>query len=141
MEQVQTPIGAPHHHRRRLCESPSQASGVVSFSHIIQTYDSEYQRLYSMTKNMMAKASRDDRIWEAPGKAPGYESCVKQTIFQLKPTLLVVDEIHNRRKHPVKVYPLRDAATFVMGLLGTPLVTEPQVQGCTPYPRCLVLTT
>ncbi|KAF8312598.1 uncharacterized protein EI90DRAFT_3137214 [Cantharellus anzutake] len=63
---------------------------------------------------------------EAPGKAPGYESHVKQTIFQLKPTLLIVDEIHNHQKHPVKMYPLCDAATFMMGHSGTPLVMEPQ---------------
>jgi superfamily II DNA or RNA helicase len=92
-----------------------------------QIYDSEYKRLYSPTRIVTAKASREDRIWEAASKGPHYAASVRSTIFQLNPTTVIVDEIHNRRKHPANMYPLRDAATFVLGLSGTPLVTEPQV--------------
>jgi superfamily II DNA or RNA helicase len=94
---------------------------------VTQLYDSEYKRLYSPTRIVTAKASRDDRIWEAASKGPNYTASVGSTIFQLTPTTVIIDEIHNRRKHPVNIYPLRDVATFVLGLSGTPLVTEPQV--------------
>ena len=69
---------------------------------------------------------KNKAVWESPSlRQPGLSTT--GTIFSLQPCTLIVDEVHVHRKNPGELIPLRDRSQFVMGMSGTPLITDPQV--------------
>jgi hypothetical protein len=89
-------------------------------------YDREFRSIYS-TPPVPRKQSRSVDTWKCPTKAIGFDKLIQTTIFHLSPSTFICDEIYTRRCQAYMLYPMRDKATFVIGLTGTPLVTEPFV--------------
>ncbi len=65
--------------------------------------------------------------WSGPSVVPEKLEYINNTIWGLKPSLFIVDEIQSFRINPHPLFFFRDCAQFTIGLTGTPLITDPKV--------------
>lgn len=65
--------------------------------------------------------------WSGSSLVPEKMEYIKNTIWGLKPSLFIVDEIQSFRINPRPLFFFRDCAQFTIGLTGTPLITDPKV--------------
>ena len=90
-------------------------------------YKKEYTRLFVKAPSPIRPGMKNVHVWQpSPLRQPGLST--NGTIFSLLPCTFISDEVHVYRKNPGELIPMRERSQFVIGMSGTPLITDPQVR-------------